>query len=331
MSILSKVASHLKGKAEQMPVPKKTFDLKSNFRMGVHHTNLLRSREDIQGWIERLETLPVEGKIDLMRSSFYEMDFDRFWEIEPSGTDYKAQVLKAFETIAGRPYDIKSEPIEQSARNLKAPFPYYTGSNTHIGENLIGVGAVCKNMPAAPGANVLEMGCGWANTSLTLARSGYHVTSVDIDPSCKDLVDYWSPRLHAENNIRFVESNFDDVTDVLGADENFDVVLFFKSFHHCLNPHELLGACNRQLKDGGYLFLASEPIHKNFYVPWGIRCDGTSVFAIARNGWLELGFDRAYFDFIAEEAGFELFKENASAEIPTLNGLIYRKVALPAG
>ena len=70
MSILSKVAAHLKGAPEQAPAPKKVFDLKSNFRMGAHHTNLLKSRDDIRGWIGRLETLPVEDKIGLMRSSF---------------------------------------------------------------------------------------------------------------------------------------------------------------------------------------------------------------------------------------------------------------------
>jgi hypothetical protein len=49
------------------------------------------------------------------------------------------------------------------------------------------------------------------------------------------------------------------------------------------------------LRPGGKVFFAAEPIDDSFPVPWGLRLDGESLWAIRRNGWLELGYQESYF------------------------------------
>jgi hypothetical protein len=73
------------------------------------------------------------------------------------------------------------------------------------------------------------------------------------------------------------------------------VVLFFESFHHCADHNLLLEKIERVLKPGGKIVFGAEPITKDFPLPWGLRMDGQSLWAIRKNGWLELGFNRNYF------------------------------------
>jgi hypothetical protein len=51
------------------------------------------------------------------------------------------------------------------------------------------------------------------------------------------------------------------------------------------------------------VLFASEPIQKLDY-PWGPRLDGLSVWWSRTHGWLELGFDNAYFDLALAHSGW---------------------------
>jgi hypothetical protein len=55
-----------------------------------------------------------------------------------------------------------------------------------------------------------------------------------------------------------------------------------------------MGNLKNIIKDTGLICFASEPI-TDFPHPWGLRLDGMSVWSIRSFGWLELGFDTAYF------------------------------------
>lgn len=50
--------------------------------------------------------------------------------------------------------------------------------------------------------------------------------------------------------------------------------------------------------------MAAEPIVDNFPLPWGLRIDGQSLWAIRRNGWLELGFNSRYFRDLLNRHGW---------------------------
>ena len=57
----------------------------------------------------------------------------------------------------------------------------------------------------------------------------------------------------------------------------------------------MLDGLHRVLNPGGKVVLAAEPILESFHIPWGLRIDGESLWAIRTNGWLELGFQESYF------------------------------------
>jgi len=88
-------------------------------------------------------------------------------------------------------------------------------------------------------------------------------------------------------------------------DDRFDAVLFFESFHHCENHLQLLSGLDRAVLPGGRVLFAAEPITKSFPLPWGLRLDGESLWAIRRNGWLELGFRRSYFEQTLHRYGWK--------------------------
>ncbi len=49
------------------------------------------------------------------------------------------------------------------------------------------------------------------------------------------------------------------------------------------------------LNEGGKIIFAAEPITDDFPIPWGLRLDGESLWAIRNFGWCELGFQESYF------------------------------------
>ncbi len=104
--------------------------------------------------------------------------------------------------------------------------------------------------------NILELGCGKADITRLIARSGHGrtVTATEVDE-----------RQHAANllitdlpNVTFVLAGSEDIPL---DDESIDIVMMFKSFHHV--PIELMDKAlqevKRILKPGGLVYV-SEPI-----------------------------------------------------------------------
>jgi SAM-dependent methyltransferase len=104
----------------------------------------------------------------------------------------------------------------------------------------------------APGARVLDMACGTGNTSLPLARSGAHVTGVDI---ATNLLEQARARAAAEGlDITFEEG---DAEQLSYPDASFDAVVTM--FGAMFAPrHELVAAeFARVLKPGGLLAMGN--------------------------------------------------------------------------
>jgi hypothetical protein len=55
----------------------------------------------------------------------------------------------------------------------------------------------------------------------------------------------------------------------------------------------MLERLRRLVRPGGLLVLAGEPVG-DFEMPWGVRLDGQSLYAMRKHGWLELGFETSY-------------------------------------
>lgn len=94
-------------------------------------------------------------------------------------------------------------------------------------------------------------------------------------------------------------------------DEPVDAVVFCESFHHCDNPILLVEKMSKYVKPNGKLFFFGEPV-TIFPVPWGVRLDGQSIWAAREHGWLELGFNTAFFYDLLRRNNWELksFKSN---------------------
>ena len=210
---------------------------------------------------------------------------------DPFSPAYRDAQMALYRAVAGRAYALTNEatPFDVDAA-VRRPFPYDTGSGTTAGEHLMGIGFALRAMTLPPGSRVLEFGPGWGNTTLELARLGHHVTCVDIEPRFCELI-----RRRAAREDLSIEVVNDDFFWAERAGGTFDAVLFFECFHHCADHLRLLRALQKVAKPAGRLFFGGEPIVADFPQPWGLRLDGNSLWAIRKNGWLELGFREDYF------------------------------------
>lgn len=208
---------------------------------------------------------------------------------DPYGDEYRERQLEVYAYIAGRTYATANEasPFNMSADR---PFPYYTESWDTVSNQLTALGHIIRTMALPPRARILEFGPGWGNTTVTLARMGYDVTAVDVEQRFLDLIAERARRINLTTTL--VRGGF---LDAELPDGLFDAVLFFECFHHCSDHVALLRRLKDLIKPEGRVYFAAEPIAEEFPMPWGLRLDGESLWAIRGFGWLELGYQESYF------------------------------------
>jgi ubiquinone/menaquinone biosynthesis C-methylase UbiE len=239
---------------------------------------------------------------DELRRGFdlFRMELDRTMPADPHSEEYRLAVMDLYEWLHGSPYALTNERTEfELERFIDVPFPYSTHSGVTVGNHLIAIGHVIRTLDLPPGGRVLEFGAGWGNTTLALAQMGLSVTAIDISEEFIDLIRARAARVHAQ--VEAVHGDFSAVDEIEGA---FDAILFFESFHHSTDHAALLTRLDRVLAPGGRVLFAAEPVEDEFYLPWGPRLDGESLWAIRRNGWFELGFRRSYFVEALRRAGW---------------------------
>jgi 2-polyprenyl-3-methyl-5-hydroxy-6-metoxy-1,4-benzoquinol methylase len=234
---------------------------------------------------------------------------------DPYSPEYVERQFELYRRIAGRSsYEVDSEE-SNFPTDLKRPFPYYTESPETVGQHLIAMGRIIRTMALPAGSSILELGAGWGNTTIAMAQMGYDVMAIDIDPNFVRLIADQAARLSLSVDVRRGQ-----YLDIDQLERTFDAVLFFESFHHCSDHLTLLDHLRRVLAPGGGVFFAAEPIHEFFPVPWGVRLDGESLWAIRQKGWLELGFQESYFIRTLLQLGWTV-RKHVSQE--TYLGLIY--------
>lgn len=243
---------------------------------------------------------------DAMREMFrtFRMDFSRQLPADPFSPEYRDFQMALYERIAGKAYAPRNErTMFDVGAYLARPFPYYTRSCATTGNHLGAIGALLRTLDLPPGARILEFGPGWGNTTLALALLGMRVTAVDIEPNFCEVI-----RARAAQNqveIEVVEADFFWAETVA---EPYDAVIFFECFHHCSDHLRLLAALRGAVKPEGKVYFASEPILPDYPVPWGVRMDGEALWAIRNFGWLELGYDEAYFRTALARTGWTATK-----------------------
>jgi ubiquinone/menaquinone biosynthesis C-methylase UbiE len=223
---------------------------------------------------------------------------------DPFSVEYRAFQMALYETIAGKAYRLANEAsLFDVDAAVSRPFPYTTASSTTVGEHYMAIGFLVRVMSLPPGSRILEFGPGWGNLTIALAKMGHQVTVVDVEPRYCELI-----RRRAEREGLSIEAINGDFFWPGLQERRFDAVVFFECFHHCDDHARLLSNLRSAIVPKGKLFFGAEPILPDFHVKWGLRLDGQSLWAIRKNGWLELGFHEEYFRSLLERTGWYGFQ-----------------------
>lgn len=229
---------------------------------------------------------------------------------DPFSPDYRDWQLALYERISGRRYGTANEASEFDCEAAR-PFPYEASPQV-AGEHLGAIAFLIGSLRLRSGARVLDMGPGWGNTTLALAQLGFQVTALDLEPRFCALIADRARRLGV--TVETVNADFFWIEE---TERRFDAIVFFESFHHCADPVRLLTAMPKVLAPGGHVYFGAEPISPVFPMPWGVRTDGESLWAIRHHGWLELGFRDDWFREALERVGMEA-SVRISADLPAI-------------
>lgn len=230
-------------------------------------------------------------------------------QIDPFSSEYRDIVLAMHAEVSGRalysPQEHELSPYLDEVPDTR-PNYYSTGSTKFAGQILLAMGGVLEVMDLKPGQKLLEYGPGEGGIALEAAKCGVDVTVVDIEPKYLGLIARRAKI--ADTSVRTIRGEFGHSCG------QFDVVLFYEAFHHCLDHMKVAQDIRGMLRSGGRLILAGEPVigpHNEHWrssvpYPWGLRMDGLSFRAIQTYGWLELGFDHSYLMDMLDRAGYEV-------------------------
>lgn len=230
---------------------------------------------------------------------------------DPFSPEYKAAQLDLYKTITGKSdYDPwTSEPVEIGLEHLTDPYPYpfFTKHPAHIGNHFLQLGHILRELHAAhpTGRRLIEYGCGSGFFTVMIAASGYDVTAVDINSEALGGLNILAAT--RKLTVKTFNGEFGQVPD---ETVRFDVILFYESFHHCLNFEPMLRSLHRMLAPGGVIMFANEAVAADFPKPWGLRLDGPSIFEIRSKGWLELGFREDFFFELLGRTGWQVTKHS---------------------
>jgi len=272
---------------------------------------ILSTLEELDRYLQMANEAALRSDDDLRKVlASFEFRRERASKLDPYSDEYAREQHELYLHIAGvesySPQNERSLWLKDLANAARQPFPYYTRSAETVGDQIMALGFIIKTMNLPSGASILEFGAGWGNTSINLARMGYAVTAVDIEPRFLDLINERATMLGLP--VETVCQNFGPVLDDDGAPRVFDAVLFYESFHHCSDHRKLVLQLRSMIKDDGIVVFASEPILDSFPLPWGLRLDGMSAWSIRSFKWLELGFQESYFRGLMAKNGWSVTK-----------------------
>jgi 2-polyprenyl-3-methyl-5-hydroxy-6-metoxy-1,4-benzoquinol methylase len=110
---------------------------------------------------------------------------------------------------------------------------------------------------------VLDIGSGFGNAALNLAKRGANVTSIDISPELMKGCKYRANKTALTVNFQLM-----DACKLEFEDNSFDIILGFRTIHHLQNIEEFYYEALRCLKPGGFVLLV-EPQKYNPFVEIG--------------------------------------------------------------
>jgi 2-polyprenyl-3-methyl-5-hydroxy-6-metoxy-1,4-benzoquinol methylase len=225
------------------------------------------------------------------------LDEARFPDVPQADPEAAAQEqLQIFRALTGRDYDPAAEaryPIDH-IYEVNKPFSDPEGLS---GDLLMATGTMIKLLHLAPGASVLDLGCGCGWTSIMLARCGFRVTGLDMNAASLEI-----GRRNAEAigiPVRFMNADMQRFT----VDQLFDAVVIFDSLHHCLREGSVLSGAESALRHGGRILLCEQNYPDEDRA--GILTHEAAVRAMRQHGTLEKGLGTKYLIRSLFDCGFE--------------------------
>lgn len=290
-------------------------------RIGGAPLHRLHTFEELEAFLKEAELAfarsDVEGR-QLVERVLFEPNA---WPMpkDPASDEYRRAQLDLYARISGRSaYVVDHEFSQLDPVAAKAnPFPFSSQSAELVGDQLLAQGFLLKTLNVAPGARLLEFGPGWGHTTELFLRLGWKVTAVEVDPGFCELL---KTRLQAWSDLTLVRQDMLEFS----CSERFDAIVFFESFHHCVDHLLMLKKVHSLLRTGGVVAFAAEPI-ADFAWPWGVRTDGLSLYSMRRYGWLELGFESGYFTKLLRQLGFTTIRQRAVTASPLCDVLVATK------
>jgi 2-polyprenyl-3-methyl-5-hydroxy-6-metoxy-1,4-benzoquinol methylase len=205
--------------------------------------------------------------------------------------------LQIFRALTGRDYDPAAEaryPVNH-IYEVNKPFSDPEGLSGHL---LVATGTMIKLLHLAPGASVLDLGCGCGWTSIMLARCGFRVTGLDMNAASLEI-----GRRNAEAlgiPVKFINADMQRFT----VDQLFDAVVIFDSLHHCLREHSVLSGAESALAPGGKILLCEQNYPDEDRA--GILTHEAAIQAMRQHGTLEKGLGTRYLVRGLFECGLEM-------------------------
>ena len=213
----------------------------------------------------------------------------RFWRIASGRKSYRTLECEANNNLDG-------------VTSIRQFYPFVSGNPVEIGRYFHGVANIVESIGAKPPGRVAEFGVGWGHTVRLLAAAGYKVSAIDIEKRFLNFTDGFA--LPGATHVEAINASF---TEASFPANSLDAAIFFESFHHCLEFRTLLKNLHGFLKPGGRIIFEAESFYDDWYdIPWGLRLDGHSIWAIRNFGWMELGFRKTYIGRILDRLGFSL-------------------------
>jgi len=111
-----------------------------------------------------------------------------------------------------------------------------------------------------PGKKILDVGVGRGDSSVFLAELGHNVHSVEPSPDLCEIICAAAGKFKLSITVHQTVGEY--INNI--EEDDFDIVCFNASLHHCDDPLLALRNCYQKLRPGGRIYLLNETILKPY-------------------------------------------------------------------